>query len=64
MWQILEFTNSAASFWRCVLMNDDDYASGSSKCALTQAVKLSNSLCMKMAVFLDLPTINNNVRIF
>lgn len=55
--------NSAASFWRCVLMKNDDYASGSSECALTQPIELLDSLCMKMAVFLGLPTIHNDLRI-
>lgn len=32
-------------------MKDDDYASGSSECALTQPVKLLNSLHMKTADF-------------
>lgn len=44
-------------------MKDDDYASGISECALTQPAKLLNSLRMKMAGFLCLPTINNNLRI-
>lgn len=44
-------------------MKNDDYASGSSECPLTQPIKLLDGLCMKTAVFLGLPTIRNNLRI-
>lgn len=43
--------NPAASFWRCTLMKDDDYASGSSECVSTQPVKLLNSVPVKTAGF-------------